>query len=57
MNMLSGKSTEKNLVKLVLDDPHMIYATTDNKVIQLSIKHKPRKGDGKCGQKKRRHLT
>ena len=44
MNMFTGDSSgENNLVKLLHDDPHMIYSKTDEKVIQLfSIKHKPR---------------
>ena len=49
MNMFTGKSNGKNnLVKLVLDDPHMICATTDERIIQLlGIKHKSHKGRGK----------
>jgi hypothetical protein len=49
MNMFTGKSNGKNnLVKLVLDDPHMICTMTDERIIQLlGIKHKPHKGCGK----------
>jgi hypothetical protein len=46
MNMFSGASSGKNnFVSLLLDDPHMIYTTTDEKVIQmLSIQHQHCKG-------------
>jgi hypothetical protein len=46
MNIFFGDSSRKNnLINLFLDDPHMIHATTNEKVIEmLSIKHQPRKG-------------
>ncbi len=55
MNMLSGNSSEKsNLVNLLLDNPHIIYSTTDEKVIHmLSIQHQPCKGCGKKSSVKR----
>ena len=59
MNMFSGNSSGKNnLVKLVLDDTHMIYSTAAEKVIQLlSIKRKPCKGRGKWTEEERKsHL-
>jgi hypothetical protein len=54
LNMFYDDSNGKiNLVNLLLDDPHMIYVTTDEKVIQLlRIKAK----DVASGQKKQGHL-
>ena len=49
MNMFSGASSGKNnFVSLLLDDPHMIYTTTDEKVIHMSsIQHQPCKHSNK----------
>ncbi len=42
------RKQKNNLVYLSLDDPHMFYAITDEKVIQvLSIQHQPHKGRGR----------
>jgi hypothetical protein len=36
MSMFSGKSSSKNnLINSLLDDPYMIHATTNEKVIEL----------------------
>jgi hypothetical protein len=55
VNMFTGGSGgNNNLVELVLDDPHMIYTTTDEKVIELlSIEHQPRKGHDKWTEEER----
>ncbi len=59
MNMFSGNSSRKsNLSKLLLDDPHMIYTTTDEKIIELvSIIHQPRKGNGGRTEEERRRSS
>ncbi len=46
MSMFSGDSCSKdNLINLLLDDPYMIYVSTNEKIIELfSNKHQPHKG-------------
>ncbi len=53
--MFSGNSSRKNnLINLILDDPHMIYTTTDKKANEeLSIKHQHRKRHGRWTGDKR----
>jgi hypothetical protein len=55
MNMFSGNSSRKNnLINLLLDDPHMIHATTNDKVIEmLSIDHHAWKGRARWTEEER----